>query len=117
MGRILVIDDEADVRHVLVRLLQSEGHTVSEASNGVEALKQTASGHFDLVTVDMVMDQMDGVDTIAVLRNETRCPVVAVSAHLTDDLKDELQKLGVAGFLKKPFTADEVRELAQRFIS
>ena len=82
MGRFLVIDDDAGVRKVLARVLENEGHTVSQASSGVEALKLTRSNQFDLVTVDLVMDQMDGVDTIAVLRNEVTCPIIAISAHL-----------------------------------
>jgi len=115
LGRFLVIDDDAGVRKVLARVLENEGHTVSQASSRVEALKLTRSNQFDLVTVDLVMDQMDGVDTIAVLRNEVTCPIIAISAHLSDDLRDELSKLGVSGFLQKPFTTSEVRELIQRF--
>ncbi len=116
MACILVIDDEPDVRRVLTRLFEREGHTVFEAANGVEALKLTHSETFDLVLVDMVMDKMDGVDTIAVLRNEVTSPVVAVSAHLTEDLVEELEKLGVAGFLQKPFSASDVKDLSQRLI-
>ena len=116
MARILIIDDEGDVRRALARLMERDGHTVQEAENGVEALKFISSGRFDLVTVDMVMDKMDGVDTIAVLRNEVTCPVIAVSAHLTDELQDELKKLGVSGFLQKPFTSGELQDLTENLL-
>ena len=99
-----------------MRLLEKAGHRVTEAENGVEALKLVPTGQFDLVTVDMVMDKMDGVDTIVALRNEVSCPVVAISAHLTDELCKELEKLGVSGFLQKPFTIQEAQDLVDSII-
>jgi CheY-like chemotaxis protein len=82
-GRILVVDDNAYNREVLVRRLQRQGHTVAEAVNGREALEELAAEHYDLVLLDILMPEMDGLEALARLKADERLrhlPVIMISA-------------------------------------
>ena len=115
---ILVVDDDAGVRRILREILTRSGYRVAEAIDGAEALSQISNHSFDLVTMDLMMGRMDGVDAISVLINETDTPVVVISAHLTEQNQRELAERGVEHWLHKPFVGndllDKVRELIGR---
>ena len=101
---ILIVDDDAGVRRILGEMLKRAGYRVSEAQDGAEALHHIAHQTFDLVTMDLVMGRMDGVDAISVLMNETTAPILVISAHLTEQNRQELADRGVTHWLDKPFT-------------
>jgi len=113
-GRVLVVDDELEIRGTLRRILERAGYHVTEAGDGTEALQRIRGHRFDLVTMDMEMAQMDGVDAVSVIRSEAEVPIVVISAHLTEDVLADLRKRDVRHFLKKPFSVREVLELAER---
>jgi CheY-like chemotaxis protein len=84
LSRILVVDDEPDLRFLLRRIFEAAGHEVSEAGNGADALKSVRRTRPDLVVTDMMMPVMDGVELIRRLRGDPTMrdiPIVAVSGH------------------------------------
>ncbi len=108
---ILVVDDDADVRRCICRLLERANHVVHAASDGVEALVRHAEVGTDLalVLLDLSMPRMDGVATLRELRKRGAImPVLICSSAVTPAQKSELDQLGVAGYLSKPFPLGEL---------
>ncbi len=111
MARVLVVDDEEEVRRVLVRALQHAGHEGLEAGDGREALDLMKTEHVDLVVTDLVMPEVDGLEFIkelAHLRPGTR--VIAISGGGIWDKHSLLELAGMLGALRtveKPFELSE----------
>ncbi len=106
---ILVVDDEDSVRQIMRSSLEHFGFRVSTASGGTEALKmaRAAPGPFALAIVDLQMPDMDGSQTIAVLRRlQPGLPVVAASGFAAGRAREEASAGGVRHFLDKPFTVE-----------
>jgi len=112
--RILVVDDDPTIRRVIRAILSKCGHRVTEVSNGLEAVSKIQSQNFDLITMDMAMGYLDGIDAISILQNETRAPIVVISAHLTNDINSDLDARGVLFRLPKPFTVDQLTAIVDR---
>jgi len=70
MGDILIIDDDRDVRQALRAAVEMAGHTVSTASNGLDGLKKLREHAFDVVVTDLVMPDMEGIETIQALKKQ-----------------------------------------------
>ena len=105
--RVLVIDDEAEVRAAVRTMLEEEGHEVTDAANGVEAMRILLGAPVDLVVCDLFMPDMDGLEVIRELRrNAPDVCVIAMSgggADGTIDLLPMARALGATGVLYKPF--------------
>ena len=111
---VLVVDDELEIRRTLRRILERAGIQVTEASNGAEALQHIRTHRYDLVTMDMEMAQMDGVDAVSVIRSEVDTPVLVISAYLTENVLADLRARDVHHFLRKPFSVNQVLELVEK---
>src|SRR5208282_3600527 len=77
-GRLLVVDDDPEVRGLLVRLLESEGYQVEEASTGAEATTALSGRSPDLVILDVMLTTEDGFDVLAAIRRTSNVPVILV---------------------------------------
>jgi two-component system, cell cycle sensor histidine kinase and response regulator CckA len=113
---LLIVDDDARVRGLLATLLESEGYSVSQASNGKEALARCHEALPDLVITDLVMPEQEGLETIhAICREWPHLPVIAISGAFGGAYLDFAKKLGADAVLRKPFEPDvilhEVRRL------
>ena len=107
--RILVVDDEPDIRNVLRLLLTARGYIVEEAANGREALEQVQKGvAFDLIILDIMMPEMNGVDACAALREISSAPVLFLTAKDQDVDKQEAFHSGGDDYLVKPFSNQEL---------
>jgi DNA-binding response OmpR family regulator len=110
MARILVIDDEADIRTFLEEILKSAGHEVFLAADGREGVRQHCTSPADLVITDLFMPNQEGLETIREFR--TRFPevgIIAMSGRATAvTMLSVAQKFGAVGVLHKPFAADEL---------
>lgn len=112
MARILVVDDNAFMRNNLKNVLKSAGfEVVAEAADGIEALAAYQSETPDLVTMDITMPNMDGVQALKELKGlDPSARVVMVSAMGQEALVVEAITSGAADFVVKPFEADRVVE-------
>jgi DNA-binding response OmpR family regulator len=107
--RVLVIEDNADLRDYLRLALRGEGYDVLTARNGKEALGLIDGQGLDAVVTDLFMPEMDGIETIAALRRKLpQVRVVAISGRPGVDYLTVARELGVAHTLRKPFEMDEL---------
>ena len=109
MFDILVVDDDKNTRFMLRELLESENYTVTEATNGEEALRVFENNHIDLVIVDIMMPKLDGYEFTKELRTFcSELPVLMVSAEqLSEDRKKGFIS-GIDDFMSKPFDNEEL---------
>lgn len=108
--RILIVDDEPNVRLVFRTALEAAGYQVAEAANGDAALKQIRKVPTDLILLDLKMPGMDGVETLKHLRLQgDEIPVVVVTAHGSVPDAVTVMKLGAADFLPKPVSPVSLR--------
>lgn len=107
-SRILVVDDDAQIRLLLRRLFEGEGYCVSEASSGAEALEQVTAGPFDLVTLDLGLPGEDGLSVGREIRARSQVPIVMVTGK--GDVVDRIVglEIGADDYITKPFHVREV---------
>lgn len=100
--KILVVDDEPEVREYLKNVLEQKGYTVSEAPEGRKALATLKEESFDLVLLDLVMPDMDGFGVLKAIRSFNKSlPVIILTAYGTDKKLKEAISLGVTNFVGK----------------
>lgn len=121
MSRILIVDDDRDVRRVLRRVMEADGHTVVECPDGRDALRAMTEEQPDLVITDVYMPEMDGIEFLTRLREEDPdLPVLAVSGGslaTADFVLEDASKLGADAVLSKPFDIDEVRHTVRKMLA
>jgi two-component system chemotaxis response regulator CheY len=113
---VLVVDDSAAIRKILTRVLRQTGmaiQTIYEAGDGEEALAVMAQHRIDLVLSDINMPKMDGLQLLASLKASPQwqpIPVVMITTEGGETKVAEAVRLGAAGYVRKPFTADQIKE-------
>ena len=113
---ILVVDDSAAIRKILQRVLRQTGMAINaiyEAGDGEEALGLMQGHKVDLVLSDINMPKMDGLQLLAAFKSSpdwARIPVVMITTEGGEGTVSEAVKLGAAGYVRKPFTADQIKE-------
>jgi DNA-binding NtrC family response regulator len=109
-GTILIVDDEADIRWVLRRILEEQGHRILEAANGREGLSQVEQHRPDLILIDLRMPLVDGMQLLKTIRD--RFPdlvAVILTAHGDVGSAVEAIKMGAFDFLVKPVSEEIIR--------
>ena len=108
--RVLVVDDDDDVRRLVSDVLTMGGYEVTTASDGAEALACIATDRPDCVVLDVMMPGIDGYGVLAEIRatETSHLPVVMLTAHAGDSEAWKAWSGGVDYFLAKPFDADEL---------
>lgn len=113
--RILVVDDAPMNTELMTILLQRNGHEVSSASGGAEALAAVTAQRFDIVLMDLMMPEIDGLETARRIRAAEaaaglqRTPIVALSASVLDSDREAAQLAGMDGFATKPVELPALR--------
>ena len=116
-ARILVADDEANIRKTLSLVLETAGHTVDVAPDGDEALALSRDYHPDIAFVDLHMPKLEGLDVLTQLRVVSpKTAVVIVTAYGTASNAVEAMKLGAVDFIEKPFDPKAIAVLAEEIL-
>src|SRR5271155_5658781 len=105
MNRILIVDDEADIRESLEEILHEEGYAVSSTASGAEAIVLLRDAPYDLLLLDIWLPDRDGLDVLGDLRSletEDKPEVIVISGHATIETAVRATKLGAFDFLEKP---------------
>ena len=108
MYQILVVDDEERIRTLIQKYAQFEGHTVFEASNGLEAVELCRKKAFDLIIMDIMMPELDGFSAVKEIRKTASTPVIMLSARGEEYDKIHGFELGVDDYVVKPFSPKEL---------
>src|SRR5439155_4082343 len=108
-GRILVVDDEADIREGLELLLVTEGYAVELAHNGVEGLQKLESNTYDLVLLDLMMPDRSGMDVLHEVRQRDReTPIFMITAYGSVEAAVRALKLGANDYFSKPWDNEKL---------
>jgi DNA-binding response OmpR family regulator len=119
MARILIIEDDSNIRHVYSLILKGENHDVQQAENGKVGLQLQSKNPFDLIITDLHMPEKEGLETIMEIRKDyPETKIIAMSAGVKYSVSDMLkfaEKFGADRVLEKPIPnqvlKDSVREL------
>lgn len=106
-AKILVIDDENQIRRMLRIALKSEGYDISEAENGEQGLASIVRQQPDLVVLDLGLPDMDGQTLLRELRSWSAVPVIVLSVRNSDKEKVQLLDAGAQDYVTKPFSIEE----------
>jgi len=115
--RILVVDDQREILDVTALVLEGAGYDIEIARSGTEALDRVSRESFDLVLLDINMPEMDGWETLRLIRADERLEsLVVVMFSVKGELQDKVHSLqeGASGYITKPFIVDDLVERIQR---
>jgi DNA-binding NtrC family response regulator len=116
-NRVLVVDDSLTMRGIVRKILQASRFRLelTEAQEGVDALRKIASGKFDLVFLDYNMPGLNGVETLAeIKRHSPALEVVIMTSNASLPVVEQARRAGAAGFLKKPFYPADIDTVLHR---
>jgi YesN/AraC family two-component response regulator len=119
MAKILIIDDEEQLRDLLKQMLARDGHEVVTAFDGVDGMRVFNQFNPELVITDIIMPNKDGIEVITeLLCRNPNVAIIAISGGrraITAEFNlESAEMLGVKGILSKPFTRDQLREAVQQ---
>jgi len=106
--RILVVEDEPDIRRLLKAYLENEGFTVDETNNGSRALAMVKEKNYDLVILDIMIPELDGWAVCQKIRKESNIPIIMVTAKGAEPDRIMGLELGADDYLVKPFSPKEL---------
>jgi twitching motility two-component system response regulator PilH len=118
--KVLVVDDYEKMRQGLCAILKDLGHSVFEASNGVEALKLLDREKFDTVFTDIVMPEMDGFELCEEIRKMSGCldiPIVVISTHHDSNYIIKALRHGADDFIPKPVDPETMKRVLHRIFT
>jgi len=118
-GRVLVVDDEPDIRKVVRMALQKAGYEVLEAENGAKAIEMINTGEnrllLDVMICDIRMPKVNGIEAISYFRqNYPRVPLIVLTGFPDTDMATSLLRQGVVDYLVKPVESDKLKASVAR---
>lgn len=112
LATVLVIDDSGFQRKILHKILSSDGYEVAEATSGEDGLEKIEALKPDLITLDLVMPELDGIGVLTKLKEmDNRIPVIVISADIQDSTREECLGLGAVAFVNKPVKGAALSDL------
>ncbi len=108
MSKILVVDDEFRIREIIKKYAVFEGHTVSEAVDGMSAIDIARNQSFDLIIMDVMMPELDGFSACREIRKFSSTPIIMLSARGEEYDKIHGFELGIDDYVVKPFSPKEL---------
>lgn len=107
---VLIVDDTKNIRMLLTKCMEMEGHHVTVASDGKTALELFQKEHFDIAFLDIKMPQFSGTEVLKEIREMgIYTPVIIITAYATIRNAVECTNLGAVAYLQKPFTSDKIK--------
>ncbi len=111
LGKVLVVDDEPEVRQLLQDFLSGRGYDVLVAASGAEALEAVDAQRPDVVLLDVAMPGLDGVETLRrIVMTDPPVPVIMVTANTDISLTSKLLAMGAVDYIPKPFDLDYLEQ-------
>ena len=108
MYKILVVDDEAKIRELIRKYAEFEGHTISEASDGLTAVQMCRQNPYDIVIMDIMMPELDGFSVCREIRKFSSVPILMLSARGEEYDRINGFELGIDDYVVKPFSPKEL---------
>lgn len=118
--KVLVVDDYEKTRQRICSILQQLGLNISEASNGVEALKILRKEKFDMIFTDIVMPEMDGYELCHEIRKKSEwvdMPIVAISTHYDSNYIVKALRHGADDYIPKPVSIETAKKVLNRILT
>ena len=109
MNKVLVVEDEDNLRRIIASYLRQEGFSVVEAADGQEALDLFADGEYSLVLLDLMLPKVDGLEVCKKLRQHSAVPIIMVTARNEEIDKLLGLELGADDYITKPFSLRELK--------
>ena len=108
MYHILVVDDESRIRAIIRKYAEFEGHTVTEAGDGMEAVLLCRENRYDLIIMDIMMPELDGFSACREIRKVSQTPIIMLSARGEEYDKINGFEVGIDDYVTKPFSPKEL---------
>ena len=108
MYNVLVVDDEARIRSIIKKYAEFEGYTVTEAADGMEAVRLCRTQSFDIVIMDIMMPELDGFSACREIRKISPIPIIMLSARGEEYDRINGFELGIDDYVVKPFSPKEL---------
>ena len=112
MIRIMIIEDDEEMRSLLKDFFEGEGFETDSVSNGADALRKLSKDHFDLVITDIRMPGLTGLDILPRMRRlKPETPIIVMTAYGSDDVRRRSLERGATAYLEKPIRLDKLGTL------
>ena len=108
MYHLLVVDDEVRIRSIIKKYAEFDGHTVTEAADGMEAVRLVRNSKFDIVIMDIMMPELDGFSACREIRKTSDIPIIMLSARGEEYDRINGFELGIDDYVVKPFSPKEL---------
>lgn len=108
MAKLLIVDDEKNIREIIIKYAQFEGYEVAEAANGMEAIDMCAKETFDLIIMDVMMPDLDGFSASKEIRKSHSTPIIMLSARGEEYDRIHGFEVGIDDYVVKPFSPKEL---------
>ena len=118
MAKVLIVEDAEFLRVRISRMLKSEGHDISEAENGLEAVNAYKNNQPDIVLMDITMPEMDGLTALKeIKKHDPEAKIVMLTALGQESVVLEAIKAGAKDFIVKPFEQSRVMSAINKYVS
>lgn len=104
MQKILIVEDDLDIQHLLKNFLQEVGYETTIAGDGMEAISLFSSAHFDLILLDIMLPKIDGFTVCELIRKQSQVPIIMLTALNGEDEQIKGLDLQVDDYITKPFS-------------
>ena len=112
MVRVMIIEDDEEMRSLMKDFFEEEGFETDSASNGVDGLRILSKDHFDLVITDIRMPGLTGLDILPRIRRlKPETPIIVMTAYGSDDVRRRAFERGATDYLEKPIRLSKLRTL------
>lgn len=117
-AKLLIVDDNEGVRHLVSRWLERAGFAVQEAKDGAEAVEMVRKDTPDIILADIRMPKIDGIELARIIKSEyPQMKIILMTAYSSPQTIAQARREGVDDYLEKPFTKDQVERITLEVLS